>query len=444
MPSALGSAAPILMPISKFGPFRKIVLAVFTCLVFGLAALVVPAGARSTGRAEVDPGPLSRADAFARAAALGELGRKMFFDPGLSASGKQACASCHDPAHAFGPAGAEPVQMGGPALDQPGFRAVPSLRYLQAVPQFSEHFFDSEDEADESIDNGPTGGLTWDGRVDRGRDQARIPLLSPYEMANRDTASVVEALRRAPYAGDFRHLFGQAIFDDPEAAFDGALDAFGAFEESAADFYPYSSKYDAYLAGKAKLTPVEARGLALFEDPEKGNCASCHVSGIANDGEPPQFTDFGLIALGVPRNPTIPANADPKFFDLGMCGPFRTDMKDRPDYCGLFRTPSLRNVALRQSFFHNGVFHTLRQAVVFYATRDTDPGRWYPRRADGSVEKLDDLPEQYWANLNTDPPFGGKPGGKPTLDDQEIDAIVAFLQTLTDGYRPEAGSAGLP
>jgi cytochrome c peroxidase len=90
------------------------------------------------------------------------------------------------------------------------------------------------------------------------------------------------------------------------------------------------------------------------------------------------------------------------------------------------------------------VSHTLRQAVAFYATRDTDPGRWYPRRADGSVEKLDDLPEQYWANLNTDPPFGGQPGDKPALDDGEIDAIVAFLQTLTDGYRPEAGSAGLP
>ena len=64
--------------------------------------------------------------------------------------------------------------MGGPYLDQPGFRAVPSLRYLQAVPQFTEHFFDSDDEADESVDNGPTGGLTWDGRVDRGREQARI------------------------------------------------------------------------------------------------------------------------------------------------------------------------------------------------------------------------------------------------------------------------------
>ena len=63
-------------------------------------------------------------------------------------------------------------------------------------------------------------------------------------------------------------------------------------------------------------------------------------------------------------------------------------MQDRPEYCGLFRTPSLRNVALRQTFFHNGVFHSLRDAVAFYVTRETDPGRWYPRNPDGSVRQL--------------------------------------------------------
>ncbi len=424
---------------SRLRLLRRASLTALVSAALGLAAAFASGPASSSDRPAA--GPLTRTEAFARAAALTGLGRQMFFDAGLSASGKQACAACHDPAHAFGPPNALPVQMGGPGLDQTGFRAAPSLRYLQAVPQFSEHFFDSEDEADESVDNGPTGGLTWDGRVDRGRDQASIPLLSPYEMANGDAAAVVAALRRASYASDFRRLFGADIFDRPDAAFDGALDALGAFEQSPADFYPYSSKYDAYLAGKAKLTPLEARGLTLFEDPQKGNCASCHVSGLANNGEPPQLSDFGLLALGVPRNSTIAANADPQFFDLGVCGPLRTDMAGRPDYCGLFRTPTLRNVALRRTFFHNGIFHSLRQAVEFYATRDTDPGKWYPRRADSSVAKLDDLPKQYWANLNTDPPFGGKPGGKPALNDEEIDAVVAFLGTLTDGYKPEVSSS---
>ncbi|MGO8212825.1 cytochrome-c peroxidase, partial [Rhizobium ruizarguesonis] len=75
----------------------------------------------------------------------------------------------------------------------------------------------------------------------------------------------------------------------------------------------------------------------------------------------------------------IPANSDPGYHDLGLCGPQRTDFAGRSEYCGLFRTPTLRNVALKQSFFHNGYFHSLRDVVSFYATRDSDPGRWYPR-----------------------------------------------------------------
>ncbi|TPN40161.1 c-type cytochrome [Mesorhizobium sp. B2-3-3] len=396
-------------------------------------AAISSANTVRAGAGSVHPGPLSRAEAFQRANALTALGRKMFFDPSLSASGKQACSSCHDPRHAFGPASASPVEMGGPNLDRPGVRAVPSLRYLQAAPAFTEHFHDSEDEGDESVDNGPTGGLTWDGRADHGEDQAKIPLLSPFEMANKDEAAITAALRKAAYAAEFEAAFGDDVFDHPGDAFAAAAEALGTFEQSAADFYPYSSRYDAFLAGKARLTAQELRGRALFEDEAKGNCASCHVSEPANDGEPPQFTDFGLIAIAVPRNPTIPANADPAYADLGLCGPLRTDFKGRTEYCGLFETPTLRNVALRQSFFHNGRFHTLRDAVTFYASRDTDPGRWYPRNADGTVNKYDDLPKVYWPNLNTDPPFDGKkPGGKPALTDAEIDDIVAFLGTLTD------------
>lgn len=400
--------------------------------LFGLA-LAWPQTLVHAGSGSVHPGPLSRADAFARAQSLTALGRKMFFDPALSASGKQACSSCHDPHHAFGPASATPVEMGGPNLDRPGVRAVPSLRYLQAAPAFTEHFYDSEDEGDESVDNGPTGGLTWDGRADHGKDQAKIPLLSPFEMANKDGTAVTSALRKSAYAREFKAAFGDDVFDHPGDAFDAAAEALGTFEQSAPDFYPYSSRYDAFLAGKAQLTARELRGRALFEDGAKGNCASCHLSEPANDGEPPQFTDFGLIAIAVPRNAAIPANADPAYIDLGLCGPLRTDFKGRTEYCGLFKTPSLRNVALRKSFFHNGTFHTLRDAVAFYASRDTDPGHWYPRNADGTVRQYDDLPKAYWPNLNQDPPFNGKkPGNKPALTDAEIDDIVAFLQTLTD------------
>ena len=111
-------------------------------------------------------------------------------------------------------------------------------------------------------------------------------------------------------------------------------------------------------------------------------------------------------------------------------------MKDHPEYCGMFKAPTLRNVALRGSFFHNGVFHTLREAVAFYADRDTNPGRWYPKAPDGSIRRYDDLPETYRENINLEPPFDRKPGDPPALTEGEVDDIVAFLQALTDGYRP--------
>jgi cytochrome c peroxidase len=376
----------------------------------------------------------SRAEVYGQVEALTALGRRMFFDPSLSASGKMSCASCHSPLDAFGPPDALPVQLGGTGLQQSGMRAVPSLKYLQATPPFTEHFFESDDEGDDSIDNGPTGGLTWDGRVDRGRDQARIPLLSPFEMANANPADFTARLHRTTYAGEFRRIYGDTVLTEPGKAFAAALKAFEVYQQSYAEFYPYSSKYDAYLAGKAELTDRERRGLALFEDPAKGNCARCHVSAPGKDGTPPQFTDYGLVALGVPRNTAITANSDPNFFDLGLCGPLRSDLRGRAEYCGRFKTPSLRNIATRQVFFHNGIFHTLRQVIEFYVQRDTNPERSYPRDADGNVRKFDDLPAAYHANVDVDRPFGGRPGDRPALSDDEIDDVIAFLQTLTDGF----------
>lgn len=379
----------------------------------------------------VDGQGLSRGDTFARVEAFKKLGEQIFFDPSLSASGGVACASCHSPAHAFGPPNAQPVQLAGKDGRQAGLRAAPSLTYIQAVPAFTEHFHDSEDEADASIDNGPTGGLTWDGRVDRGRDQARLPLFSPLEMANEDEAALARRIRKASYGDRLREVIGAQRFADDARLVSAVAEALEIFEQDER-FYPYNSRYDAYLAGKAALSPQEVRGLALFNDPAKGNCSSCHRSERAANGTPPQFTDFGLIAIGVPRNPDLPANADPKFFDLGMCGPLRTDLAGQADYCGRFRTPSLRNVAKRQTFFHNGVVHDLRAAVAFYAERDTSPETWYPRAANGVVRKFDDLPPAYHGNINTEPPFGPRPGNTPALTASEIDDVVAFLKTLTD------------
>jgi cytochrome c peroxidase len=364
-------------------------------------------------------------------ATLTTLGRAIFFEPALSASGKQACATCHDPAHAFGPPNGLAVQLGGPDMTRAGLRTVPSLRYLTKVPAFTEHYFETE--LGDSIDQGPTGGYTWDGRARTVHEQAQLPLLSPFEMANANIHAVVERVRASPLAAELKQAFGDDVLAEDERAFAALTWALEVFQQSPADFYPYSSKYDAVLRRQARLSDEEALGLEVFNDPGRGNCASCHPSSM-REGAFPQFTDFGFIAVGVPRNPEIPANADPSYVDLGLCGPQRTDFADHPDYCGRFRTPTLRNVAIRSVFFHNGAMHDLRKVVDFYARRDTEPGAWYPHRPDGTVAVFDDLPSIYAGNLNRDPPFDRKPGDRPVMSPIEVDAVVAFLQTLTDGW----------
>jgi len=366
-------------------------------------------------------------------AAMMAVGRRLFFDKSLSASGTLACSSCHDPERRFGPPNELPVQRGGGDGRRAGVRAVPSLTYVQNVPPFTEHHFD--DDGDDSIDQGPAGGRTWDGRSPSAHEQARLPLFSPFEMANATVKEVVSAVQRAGYAKQFRDTFGEHVFDDEASAFKGVLMALEAYQQTPEEFYPFSSKYDAWLRHQASLSAEETRGLAAFNDPARGNCARCHPSGM-RAGAFPQFTDFGYAGLGAPRNPRIPANADPRYFDLGLCGPLRTDLAGKPQYCGLFRTPSLRNAALRRVYFHNGVFHRLGDVVRFYAQRDSQPQKWYPRGADGGTEKFDDLPKAYRANLDRQPPFDRHPGDPPALSDREIEDIVAFLNTLTDGYEP--------
>jgi cytochrome c peroxidase len=365
------------------------------------------------------------------AAAMAAVGRALFFDASLSGSGKMACATCHDPRHAFGPPNELPVQLGGKDGRQDGVRAVPSLMYTQNIPPFTEHYFD--DEGDDSIDQGPAGGRTWDGRSQSAHDQARLPLFSPFEMANGSVEDVIAKVRRAGYAAQFRETFGEKVFDDKARAFKAVLMSLETFQQSPKEFYPYSSKYDAWLRRRTSLSEAELRGLAAFNDAARGNCARCHPSGM-RQGAFPQFTDFGYIAVGGPRNTAIPANADNRYFDLGLCGPLRTDLADKKEYCGMFRTPSLRNVATRRVFFHNGVFHRLADVVRFYAERDTQPQKWYSRGADGAVVKFDDLPPQYRGNVDTEAPFDRRPGDPPALSEADIRDIVAFLNTLTDGF----------
>ena len=228
-----------------------------------------------------------------------------------------------------------------------------------------------------------------------------------------------------------RQAFGPHVLDDERLAWNALLLALEVFQQSPEDFYPYASQYDAVLRGTAVLSAREQRGLELFNDAAKGNCAQCHPGAIKR-GAFPQFSDRGHIALGVPRNREIAANADPAWHDLGVCGPLRTDLSAHDEYCGLFKTPTLRNVATRGAFFHNGVFHRLDDAVRFYAQRELHPERYYERQRNGRVQRYDDLPQAYQANLNRQAPFDRDRGQAPALSEAEIGDIVAFLCTLND------------
>ena len=151
-----------------------------------------------------------------------------------------------------------------------------------------------------------------------------------------------------------------------------------------------------YLAGKAQLTEQEVAGLDAVRGPEKGNCAACHPSRRGDRRLAAAVHRLHLRqrrrcrATRASRRTPIPA-----YFDLGLCGPERKELAARSDLCGAFKVPTLRNVARTAPYFHNGAFDDAREAVEFYARRDTNPGEWYPEGAAG-VRKFDDLPPGHW------------------------------------------------
>lgn len=386
----------------------------FPVALLGMALALGGCGGGSSNQAATD-------SKISPSAALGD---KIFHDASLSASGTLACATCHDPARGHAGNDNRTVPLGGANSTQPGFRNAPSLRYLKQNPAF---FFDAEDT--------PTGGFNRDGRAASLAEQARRPFLAAHEMANANTADVVNKLRAAPYAEEFRAAFGADVFDDIPRAFDSALAALAIYQNEDPEFNPFTSKYDYFLKGQAALSDQEIRGLALFFGEDKGNCAACHPGKRNDDGSPPLFTDFTYDNLGVPRNGDIAANNDAAYFDLGLCGPDRTDLAARHELCGAFKVPTLRNVAITAPYFHNGKFRTLREVVAFYVRRDTNPEEWYPVGVTG-IDKFNDLPAELRGNVNTsEKPYDRAPGQAPALSAQEIDDLVAFLQTLTDGYQ---------
>jgi len=296
-----------------------------------------------------------------------------------------------------------------------------------------------------------------DGRQPNLASQAQQPFITAFEMGNNGSAQVIARLVSRPYLSQFTAIYGTAVLSNPDTALADMGLAIAAFENTAG-FHPFSSKYDAYVSGQVKLTAQEAAGLAAFSDPNKGHCVPCHSTNGGPSGSPAQFTDYSYHALAVPRNWKIAYNNDSttlpsfvpgngtnlgapnhKYYDMGLCGPLRTDLAADTNLCGSFKTPTLRNVGLKQTYEHNGIFTSLSQVVTFDATRNSNAAHWYTK-ADGSPDILyNDLPVAY--DKNVEPT--NHPGGPiaPNLNATDIQNIVSFLCTLTDGFDPKNPSA---
>ncbi|MDH5394164.1 MAG: c-type cytochrome [Gammaproteobacteria bacterium] len=335
------------------------------------------------------------------------LGKSLFFDARLSSPAGQSCASCHSPAHGFSHPKREQATAEGAVKGLFGNRNVPTISYIGFTPDLHKITEDGETLY--------IGGFFLDGREKTLQDQAIQPILNPLEMGVKDEASLVKKIKAAGYEPEFKKVYGPDSLDNTRLAIQNITNAIASYQRSK-ELSPFNSKYDAYLAGKTQLTKKEQLGLQLFEAEDKGNCAACHPSKIDKaSGFPPLFTDYSYDNLGLPAN-----RKNPFFNNPTQYNPLSSGYKDQgmgqviEGENGKFKVPTLRNIALTAPYMHNGIFNTLEEAVSFYNTRDTD-AKWGQAEIEKNVNKheLGDL----------------------KLTDSEIDAIVSFLKTLSDGYQ---------
>jgi cytochrome c peroxidase len=349
------------------------------------------------------------------------LGKRLFFDTDLSHPPGQACATCHDPKVAFTDPDKSIPTSKGVVRGLFGNRNTPTAMYMSFSPAFG---FDREEGVF-------VGGQFVDGRAATLEEQAKQPFLNPVEMNNPSKESVVAKVRnKSYYVRQFDRVYGPDALKDPQVAFERIADAIAAFERTGA-FSAFSSKYDAFLAGRAKLTAQELRGLALYENPSKGNCAACHPS-RADESGPALFTDFTYDNLGVPRNPynpvyTLPRkfNSDGKgFVDKGLGKVVGLASED-----GKVKVTTLRNIAVTGPYMHNGYFRSLRAVVDFYNTRDVKP-----KCDDPFTSEEQALRKGCWPEAEVKETVNKSELGALGLSDQDVDDVVAFLHTLTDGW----------
>jgi cytochrome c peroxidase len=375
-----------------------------------LAAAVLAAGIFSNAaRAQTTAGPALDT--------LDKLGQALFADRNLSFTRTQSCVSCHSPELAF----TDPRELGkvegavslGADGRSLGDRNSPSIEYVSFTPEFR---FAANGE--------PIGGFFWDGRARTLEEQAGGPPLNPAEMGMPDKQSVVARIGEDPrLAAAFRALFGEAVFEDTDRAYAAMTQALAAFERRP-DFSPFDSKYDRSLRGETALTATEAQGRDLFFSRERSSCSACHMSNGDGARAAEVFTNFKYYNIGTPANAKVRAlnGSKPGHIDRGLAeNPAAPGAVNE----GKFKVPGLRNAAITGPYMHNGVFKDLRTVLLFHQRFSSDGLQIDPET--GQPWENPEVPANLaLASLKAAPP----------LSESEIDALIAFLKTLT-GQRYE-------
>jgi cytochrome c peroxidase len=359
-----------------------------------------------------------------------QLGQALFLDDGLSSPKGQSCASCHL-AEAGWTGGEHALNQKGSVYpgavpSRFGNRKPPSVAYASHSPPLH-------------LENGEfVGGMFWDGRATGLQlgapltEQAMGPFLNPLEQNLPSQQTLCERVAASSYVKLYAEVWGAApdcsTPADINNTYESVAQSISAFEASSA-VNPYSSKYDHFLHDEASLSPSEWTGLVLFNG--KAKCANCHSG--------PDFTDYTYDNLGIPRNRDNPfyqmdrefidgqpINPDgPTWADPGLGGFLATEAKWKAlaaENTAKHKVPTLRNVAASpkppfvKAYTHNGVFKSLQEVVHFYNTRDLPNQAWDP--------------PEYPNNIN------GRELGDLGLTTSEEQDLVAFLLTLTDGWKP--------
>lgn len=343
-------------------------------------------------------------------------GEALFFDPNLSLNRTQSCATCHQPEAGFvdhrDTAAGQAVSLGDDGTSL-GDRNAPSAAYAARTPAFGK-----------TADGKWRGGLFLDGRAASLADQAGGPPLNPIEMGMPDQAAVAARLWQDPrYAATLR---AAGISETDVASAYGAMTAALAAFESTPAFSTFDSKYDRWLKGEAQLTDQEDLGRVLFFSNQFTNCRQCHQLRADPLAPDETFSNYQYHNIGVPVNPVARAANGVTAPDLGLAQ--NPAVAGDPAQAGKFKVPSLRNVAVTGPYMHNGVFKDLRTVILFYDKYNSQsPARqinpetgqpWGPPEVDGTLS-LTELESG------------------PALKEARIDALVAFLKTLTDArYEP--------